>query len=137
MYPPLSTVPDPTITFSASPLESPLYAGVNFNLDCNIELDSAVDTDVIVSTVWVESGVSITNDTEERITVYGPSKLGDLNYQTQLQFRPLSSSSEEDDGDYVCVATITPSQGTNQYITGTESNSTQSIQVDGKHSISH
>ncbi len=127
------SVPAPGITFTASPVESPLYAGVDFTLYCDFELDPAIDTDVIVNTTWVRPDGELTNSTGgDRITVFGPTKTGELSYQTWLEFRPLSNANAgEDDGDYNCTATITPSQETNQYISEIDTTGTQPIDIQG------
>ncbi len=127
------TVPAPDITFTASPVESPLYAGVDFTLYCGFELDSAIDTDVIVNTTWVRPAGELTNSAGgDRITVFGPTKPGELSYRTRLEFRPLSNANaEEDDGDYNCTATITPSLETSQYISEIDTTGTQPIDIQG------
>ena len=128
----LPPVPHLVINFTGSPLESPLYAGVNFILTCDIILDPAVDTEVKVTTQWTQDGSVLTNDTNDRIAVFGPTNTGELSYQTQLEFNLLSiANSGEDDGDYTCNVTVTPSQGTNTYIDGVTTVGTRPIQVEG------
>ncbi len=114
-------------------MESPLYAGVDFILSCDLELDPAVDTDVGVSTRWVQPDGALTNSTDgDRITVFGPTRTGELSYQTQLEFMPLGhANTGEDDGDYNCTATITPSQETSQYISEIDTTGTRPIDVQG------
>ncbi len=127
------SVSAPEITFTASPVESPLYAGVDFTLYCGFELDPAIDTDVIVNTTWERPDGELTNSTDgDRITVFGPTKAGELSYQTRLEFRPLSSANTgEDDGEYNCTATITPSLETSQYISEINTTGTRPIDVQG------
>ena len=123
------TVPPPSFTFTGSPSEDPLYAGVRFTLTCDIELNNSVNTAVDVSTTWGRSGNVLANGTDGRITFTGTTESG-LSYQTEIVFDPLSNDGDEDDGNYTCTAVVTPSS--TQYITGVSSTSTRPIDVQGE-----
>ena len=100
----LHTVPPPQITISGSPVNDSFFAGILFNLTCNIQLDPAVDTEVSVTGMWNISGTPLTSG--GRITVFDTyASGGQLLYQTRVQFNPLSGV---DDGLFTCEALVEP-----------------------------
>ena len=80
------------------------FNGSEYVLSCTVSVNSSVDTDISITSQWVDStGMSVsapnvTSNTEG---------LGSLQQHTNLTFRPLRS---EDDGNYTCSATVTPEQ---------------------------
>ena len=78
-----------------------LSAGINLTLICTIQLNTAVDTSVLVNTSWTgptvfasNSQISIT-DLNELVTPY----------KTTLLFSPLNIT---DNGSYTCHADVRP-----------------------------
>ena len=80
---------------------SATYAGTNFNLTCTIELNTAVDTPVVVNSTW-HGPVEIPTGT--RVTASESTGTG-IRY---LMFRPLNTS---DSGNYTCEVTVSPQAG--------------------------
>ena len=118
----LSTVPPPSVSVTHS---SSTYAGTNFNLTCTIELNTAVDTTVVVNSTW-HGPVVIPTGT--RVNASEPTSTG-ARYQTTLMFRPLNTS---DSGNYTCEVTVSPSPES-QFITGSAPGSgTLFVAVEGK-----
>ena len=101
------------------------YAGTNFNLTCTIELNTAVDTPVVVNINW-RGPVMIPNGT--RVVASEPTGTG-ARYRTILIFRPLNTS---DSGNYTCEVTVSPSPES-QFISGsTAGRDTLSVTVQGE-----
>ena len=96
----IPTVPPPSVRVTNS---SGTYAGTNFNLTCTIELNTAVDTPVVVNSSTWYGPLGIPTGT--RIIASEPTGTGAV-YQITLMFRPLNTS---DGGDYTCEATVSPS----------------------------
>lgn len=84
-------------------------------LSCNIELHSAVDSPIIVQSIWQKNKTQIGKGSNDRITVTNASiSVPPYNYQTTLHFNPMDI---EDADSYICTVTVTPQNET--YITGT------------------
>ena len=118
----LSTVPPPSVSVTNS---SGTYAGTNFNLTCTIELNTAVDTPVVVNSTW-HGPVVIPTGT--RVVASEPTGTG-ARYQTILMFRPLNTS---DSGNYTCEVTVSPSPESQFIIASTPGRGTLSVAVQGK-----
>ena len=88
-------------TISRMPPADVLSAGINLTLICTIQLNTAVDTDVMLNTSWTGPAVFASNS---RISIT------DLNesvtpYTTTLLFSPLNIT---DNGSYTCRADVRP-----------------------------
>ena len=121
----LHTVPRPQITISGSPTNVSFFAGILLNLTCYIQLNPAVDTNVSVTGMWNVSGTPLMNDS--RITVFGTSG-SDGDYQTQVQFNPLSGV---DDGLFTCEAVVEPQSPHTTFVVGTSAVNLRQISVTG------
>ena len=118
----VSTVPPPSVSVTNT---SRTYAGTNFNLTCAIELNTAVDTQVVINSTWRGPMVIPTGP---RVVASAPTGTG-ARYQTILMFRPLNTS---DSGNYTCEVTVSPSPES-QFINGsTAGRDTISVTVQGK-----
>ena len=116
------TVPPPSVSVTNS---SGTYAGTNFNLTCTIELNTAVDTPVVVNSTW-RGPLGVPAGTH--VIASGPTATG-ARYQTILMFRPLNTS---DSGNYTCEVTVSPSPES-QFISGsTAGRGTLSVAVQGE-----
>ena len=115
----LSTVPPPSVSVTNS---SFTYAGTNFNLTCTIQLNTAVDTPVVVNSTW-HGPVEIPTGT--RVTASEPTGTG----ARYLMFRPLNTS---DSGHYTCEVTVSPSNESQFITASTPGNSTLFVTVEGK-----
>ena len=118
----LSTVPPPSVSVTNS---SETYAGTNFNLTCTIELNTAVDTPVVVNSTW-HGPVVIPTGT--RVIASEPTGTG-IRYQTILMFRPLNTS---DSGNYTCEVTVSPSPELQFITASTPGSGTLFAAVQGK-----
>ena len=104
---------------------SETYAGTNFTLTCTIELNMAVDTQVVVNRTW-RGPLGVPTGT--RVVSSAPTGTGGR-YQTILMFHPLNTS---DSGNYTCEATVSPSPES-QFISGsTAGRDTLSVAVQGE-----
>ena len=89
-------VPDVTITATYT---TPLYAGSNLTLTCDVTLDPNVDNDETVTISW--SGPN--NITGERYLVSATSGSGST-YTSSLRISPLT---DQDNGIYTCTGMVT------------------------------
>ena len=117
-----SAVPPPSVSVTNS---SDIYAGTNFNLTCTIELNTAVNTPVVVNSTW-HGPMEIPTDT--RVNASEPTGTG-AKYQTILMFRPLNTS---DSGHYTCEATVSPSPESQFIIASTPGRGSLFVAVEGK-----
>ena len=118
----IPTVPPPSVIVTNS---SGTCAGTNFNLTCTVEVNTAVDTPVMVNSSW-HGPVMIPTGT--RIVASEPTGTG-ARYQTILMFRPLNTS---DSGNYTCEVTVSPSPES-QFITASApGRGSLSVAVQGK-----
>ena len=115
-------VPPPSVSVTNS---SRTYAGTNFNLTCTIELNTAVDTPVVINNTW-HGPVVIPAGT--RVVASAPTGTG-ARYQNILMFRPLNTS---DSGNYTCEVTVSPSPESQFIITSTAGRGTLSVTVQGE-----
>ena len=118
----LSTVPPPSVSVTNT---SGTYAGTNFNLTCAIELNTAVDTPVVVNSTWRGPVVIPAGP---RVIASEPTGTG-ARYQTILMFRPLNTS---DSGNYTCEATVSPSPESQFISASTAGRDTLSVTVQGE-----
>ena len=115
-------VPPPSVSVSNS---SGTYAGTNFNLTCTIELNTAVDTPVVVNSIWRGPVVIPTG---AHVVASEPTGTG-ARYQTILMFRPLNTS---DSGNYTCEVTVSPPPESQFIISSTAGRGTLSVTVQGE-----
>ena len=119
----LHVVPAPDIAISLRP---PI-AGILFIMTCTITLDQAVDIPVVVEGNWARNTTfSLENS---RTNINATRHDSEFVYVTTLEINPLSSNMDEDDGDYICEATITPQES--EFVTEVTSDDLQNITVQG------
>ena len=118
----IPAVPPPSVSMTNS---SRTYAGTNFNLTCTIELNTAVDTPVVINSTW-RGPVVIAAGT--RVVASAPTGTG-ARHQTTLMFCPLNRS---DSGNYTCEATVSPSPESQFIIASTAGRDTLSVTVQGE-----
>ena len=119
----LHVVPAPDIAISLRP---PI-AGTLFIMTCSITLDQAVDTPVVVEGNWARNTTfSLENS---RTNTSSTRRDSEFVYVTTLEINPLSSNMDEDDGDYICEATITPQAS--EFVTEVTAENLQRITVQG------
>ena len=115
-------VPPPSVSVTNS---SGTYAGTNFSLTCTIELNTAVDTPVVVNSTW-HGPVVIPTGT--RVNGSEPIDTA-ARYQTTLMFCPLNTS---DSGHYTCEVTVSPSPESQFITASTAGSGTLFVAVEGK-----
>ena len=115
-------VPPPSVSVNSS---SSAYAGSNFNLTCTIQLNTAVNTPVMINSTW-RGPLLIPTGT--RVIASAPTGTG-ARYRTILMFRPLNTS---DSGNYTCEATVSPSPESQFIIASTAGRDTLSVTVQGE-----
>ena len=90
-------------TISRMPPADVLSAGIILTLICTIQLNTVVDTNVVVNTSWTGPTVFASNS-QGRISVTHVN--GSVSpYKTTLQFSPLNVT---DNGSYTCQADVRP-----------------------------
>ena len=77
-----------------------LYEGTQFTLTCVIVLNTAVDTTVMVTSTWSNSGGVLSDG---RITSSDARKTAEFNYTSTLTFMPLS---QIDTNNYMCSVVV-------------------------------
>ena len=98
-----------------------------FDMRCSVTLDNTLDTNIGIMVTWQRNGVDL-NDTD-RITIsqqQQPAMMGD--YDTLLRFDTLSSTS--DSGNYVCSATLYPTES-RDYISNSTGTTSYTVTVIG------
>ena len=103
-------VPKPNITLS--PTDSPLYAGTNISVHCNITLNAAVDGNLSVNITWLRQNIHLSNDTE-RVTISATSGI----IPSFLSILTLTPLTDEDDTTFTCKAQVYSS---NSYVINSE-----------------
>ena len=107
-------VPTPTTALTST--KRP-YTGTIFTLTCIIQLHENVDTNVDVVVAWRKRATLLTNNSYTSIS-QTTTTVGGSTYTTSVILTPLRN---EDDGGYVCHATVTPNP-TSTYILKSRSN---------------
>ena len=80
-----------------------VYAGSLLMLNCTIQLNSAVDSEVVVTSMWRKNGASLEDSAQRRML--DPIQTNTPNqYQAQLIFSPLQLNT--DDGLYRCEVAV-------------------------------
>lgn len=95
-------VPPPVVSVLA-PI-APVYAGSFLTLNCTIQMSNAVDSDVVVTSMWRKNDVLL-GDSTQRQTSAAIRTNFTTEYSAQLAFSPLQLNN--DDGLYKCEAAIT------------------------------
>ena len=103
-----------------------LSTGINFTLICTIQLNTAVDTDVVVNTSWIGPTAVFASNSQSRISVTSLTESFPL-YETRVFFSPLNIT---DNGTYVCQADVRPNPSS-PFITMNRDTATQPITVGG------
>ena len=104
------------------------YNGSVFTITCNIELDSAVDTNVTATAIWSRMGQQLSTDTATTCITVSDT---DSSYQTTLTFDPLGVVSSHD-GSYICEVTVAPNPPTAFILETTSLSNRYDLVVKGK-----
>ena len=89
-------------TIRRIPSTDVLSAGINLTLICTIQLNTAVDTNVIVNTSWTGPNAMFASNSRISITDVSESVPP---YKTTVLFSPLNIT---DSGNYTCQADVRP-----------------------------
>ena len=112
---------------------STLYAGTTFTLICEVQLVPEVNTSVTITTSWQRDGTDLISS--GRISVDSSATQSDEDssmYLSMVMFDPLSNQDTGgDDGNYTCSAQIQ----NDTYITGSTSDGSETLMVEGKITI--
>ena len=119
-------VPTPTVTTITQPPDATMVTGSSITLVCRVDLNEAVDTPVVVETVWRRSGLTLSTD--DRIIISDVERTGPFRYESNLTFTTLST---QDSGMYNCDVTVNP-QPTSPFIIGTTGTATTTLNVTGR-----
>ena len=104
-----------------------LSTGINLTLICTIQLNTAVDTDVVVNASWTGPAVFASNS-QGRISVTRLTESFPL-YETRVFFSPLNIT---DNGTYVCQADVRPDSSSPFIMTNTDT-AIHTINVEGEY----
>ena len=125
------TVPSPTITFSGLPANlssSMLYAGMNFTLICRVQLVPEVNTLVNITTTWYKDGNELISSGHISVDSSATQSENNSVYLSMVTLDPLSNQdSGRDDGVYTCSVQVQD----DTYITGSTSNGSKTLMVEG------
>ena len=99
-----------------------LYEGTRLTLTCVIVLNTAVDTSVVVTPTWSNSGGVLSDG---RITPSDAQETAEFNYRSTLTFMPLNLS---DTDSYTCLVNISSAS---QFIRSAVNMDTVEITVEG------
>ena len=125
----LSPFPVPVnATISRIPPTNNLSTGINLTLICTIQLNTAVDTNVMVNTSWTGPTAMFASNTYSQGRISVTSLTGSIPlYETRVFFSPLNIT---DSGTYVCQADVRPNPSS-PFITINQDTATQLITVGG------
>lgn len=101
----LYAVPPPYLEISG-PQSDANVAGMPAELRCTVDFDDTVDTAVAVEVMWLINEMNLNGTVRRR--ALQPVMMGDSRYQATLQFDTLSSTF--DSGNYMCTATLYPTE---------------------------
>ena len=113
---------------------APVYAGSLLMLNCTIQFSSAVDSEVVVSSMWRKNGVLLVDSAQRRI----PDPIQTNNssqYQAQLIFNPLQLNT--DDGLYMCEVAIESNADLSFVLSGGSGSNNVSLRAVGELSTIH
>ena len=120
-------VPEPAVAV-LSTQDDKLLSGTYLRINCSIDLNPAVDTQVAVTNLWQRNEVDISDNS--RVMVSQPSEMESHYYEAYIEFSTLSSA--VDGGTYICTVTAAPSTMQEYIISGIGAAS-YTITVVGKH----
>ena len=108
---------------------SELNTGEEFDLVCRLELDLAVDSNLLVTSSWTKDGSPISSD-GSRLTISDPERVQEspLMFESVLMFRTLDAS--VDSGNYGCMLVIQAVD--DRFINGTTTTVSMGITVEGR-----
>ena len=99
------------------------FNGSEYILSCSVTVDDSVNTDITISSQWLDNGG---RDPATEATVSSSTEpIGNLEQHYNLIFRPLRS---QDAGMYTCITIITPEEG-NEFINLITANNTVTTSV--------
>ena len=105
-----TTIPAPSVTITASPVQTDFYTGLHLNLTCLIQLATPMGYGVNVSADWSKSGSTRTSDS--RVSVGEEAvEVEPFLYSISLVFSSLDQTLG-DTGEYTCTVTVTPTGST-------------------------
>ena len=90
-------------------------------------MGGVTDSDVAVNSTWTKDG-AVFSGVSGRVTVLPQIKVNTKVFIAQLVFSPPSSS--EDNGTYMCVVTVTPSQP--EFVTSAMGSESMAFALRGK-----
>ena len=122
-------VPEPAVAVLSTGDDN-LLSGTYLRINCSIDLNPAVDTQVTVTNLWLRNGMEISDNS--RVMVIQPSETESHHYEAYIEFSTLSSA--VDSGTYICTVTAAPSTLQEYIISGIGAVSYM-ITVVGKHDI--
>ena len=118
------TVPQPTLTISASPRDEGFFTGLgNFSLTCSATLSQSVDSEIMVSTTWEKNGSPLLSS--DGITVGMASGVIDQVSNSSVMIRSLGL---DDAGNYACQVNVTAVDS--NFILGTSHSTTRDIDIE-------
>ncbi len=125
----VSAVSPVALTLRGVPFDSDFNTGLDLDLVCRLELDTAVDSPLTVTRTWVKDDQPLVADGARLTFTDVIATTSPPLYLTSVLFRTLDA----DSGNYTCSFSIVPNEPT--YITGTTATVTRGIIVEGKHAI--
>lgn len=104
-----------------------MYAGSFMTVNCTIQLSSAVDSYVTVTTVWKKNSALLTSSASR--TLLDAVFIDDLSlYVAQVVFSPVQLSS--DDGVYACEVSVDAKL--DDFVVGTETTESSNISIQAR-----
>ena len=94
------------MSISGSPRDADFFQGLDITFSCNIELNSAVDSPVMVQSIWWKNETVLESGDDDQITVTNATVVMPPSiYQTSIRFNPLDFN---DADTYICAVTVMP-----------------------------
>ena len=117
------SVPPPILTITGSPRDADFFQGLDITFACNIELGSAVDSPIMVQSIWWKNDTVLESGDDDRITVTNATVVMPPSvYQTTVRFNPM----DFDDADtYTCAVSVMPLNDT--FIAGISESTSRNI----------
>ena len=102
--------------------------GLDLDFVCRLELDHAVDSELIVTSFWTKDGIPVTTDSPRR-TVTEPVRVQESPqlFKSVMMFRTLDD--RVDSGTYNCTLVIQAANNT--FIAGTTTSVSMKLTVEG------
>ena len=107
---------------------SEFSTGLNLDFVCRLELDHAVDSELIVTSFWTKDSIPVTTDSP-RLTVTEPVRVQESPqvFESVIMFRTLDD--RVDSGTYNCSLVIQAANNT--FIAGTTTSVSMELTVEG------